>query len=73
MMSALLTLTSTFVLLGTASFIVMVAFILFSSFKLLTGKNEILPKLVIGVVLGLLAIYGTIMGTRLEDGTIINV
>ncbi len=74
-MSALSTLTSTFVLLGTASFIVVVALVFFhlSSFKPSTVKKGIMPKLVIGVVLGLLAIYGTFMGTRLEDGTIINV
>ena len=74
-MSALSILTNTFVLFGTASFIVIVAFIFFhfNFFKSSTVKNVIVSKLAIGVGLGLLAIYGTFMGTKLEDGTIINV
>ena len=75
MTSALSTLTSMFMLFGTASFIVMVVFIFFHirQFKSSLVKTRVAPKLVIGIGLGLLAIYGTIMGTRLESGTIINV
>lgn len=74
-MSALSTLTSMFTLFGTASFMVIIAilFFYFNPFKLSKMKNGIVPKLVIGVVLGLLAIYGTLMGTKLDNGTIINV
>jgi len=53
----------------------MIAFVFFhfSSFKPSIVTNGTVPKLVIGFALGLLSIYGTLMGTRLEDGTIINV
>lgn len=36
-------------------------------------RRGILAKIVIGVLLGVLAIYGTLMGTKLDDGTIVNV
>jgi LytS/YehU family sensor histidine kinase len=69
------TLTSIFTLLGTASFMIVVA-LAFSNltfFKTLITKKVLISKLTIGIVLGLLAIYGTLMGTKLENGTIINV
>ncbi len=68
-------LLSIFLLLGTASFMIVVAFTCFSfSFsKFLAARKGLIAKLVFGVVLGLLAIYGTLMGTKLADGTIINV
>jgi sigma-B regulation protein RsbU (phosphoserine phosphatase) len=43
------------------------------SFKFSTAKNKHLVKVAIGIILGVLAIYGTLMGTPLKDGTIINV
>jgi sigma-B regulation protein RsbU (phosphoserine phosphatase) len=33
----------------------------------------LITKLILGIVMGVLAIYGTIMGTKLSDGTIISV
>lgn len=69
------TLTSIFLLLGTASFMIVVAFTCFSfSFsKFLVTRKGLAATLVFGVVLGVLAIYGSLMGTRLADGTIVNV
>lgn len=69
------TLTSIFTLLGTASFMIVVALVAsgFKFFKPLSAKNKNIPKIAIGVVLGLLAVFGTLMGTKLADGTIINV
>lgn len=69
------TLTSIFTLLGTASFMIVVALV-FSGFKFFNPsatKNAKLAKVVIGVVLGLLAVFGTLIGTKMADGTIINV
>jgi LytS/YehU family sensor histidine kinase len=68
-------LTSILALLGTASFMIVVAYASFSfnPFKKLQLKSGTVAKLAVGVVLGLLAIYGTFMGTKLADGTIINV
>lgn len=75
MTDTLTTLTSIFSLLGTASFMIVIAFAAsnFKSFKPSTAKNKTIAKLAVGVVLGLLAIYGTLMGNKLESGTIINV
>jgi phosphoserine phosphatase RsbU/P len=69
------TLTSTFLLLGTASFMIVVAFTCssFSFSKFVVTRKGLAAKLVIGTVLGVLAIYGTLMGTKLPDGTIVNV
>lgn len=69
------TLTSIFTLLGTASFMIVVALVFsgFKFFKPSAAKNAKLAKVVIGVVLGLLAVFGTLMGTKMADGTIINV
>ncbi|MBE3145054.1 MAG: hypothetical protein IMZ61_14220 [Planctomycetes bacterium] len=69
------TLTSIFLLLGTASFMIVVAFT-FSSFsfsKFAVTQKGFLTKAVIGALLGVLAIYGTLMGTKMADGTIVNV
>lgn len=41
--------------------------------KYLLKQNGLTAKIVIGVILGVLAIYSTFMGTKLVDGTIINV
>jgi hypothetical protein len=60
------TLASIFLLLGTASFMIVAAFTCFSfSFsKFLAARKGLAVKLILGVVLGVLAIYGTLMGTR---------
>ena len=69
------TFTSILLLLGNAALMIVVAFIsvnfIFS--KLIESNKGLFSKLVFGAVLGVLAIYGTIMGTKLPDGTIINV
>lgn len=68
-------LTSILVLLGTASFMIVIALVFsgFNFFKPSTAKNKAAAKVAVGIVLGLLAIFGTVMGTKLADGTIINV
>ncbi len=75
MVDFLSTLTSIFVLLGTASFIIVIALVcsklIFS--KLATKHDGLITKVLLGAILGALAIYGTIMGTKLPDGTIVNV
>ena len=75
MVDSLSILLSIFLLLGTAAFTIVVAFTFFSfSFsKIVVMRRGILAKIVIGVLLGVLAIYGTLMGTKLDDGTIVNV
>jgi sigma-B regulation protein RsbU (phosphoserine phosphatase) len=69
------TFTSILLLLGNAALMIVVAFIsvnfIFS--KSVEANKGLVSKLVFGAVLGVLAIYGTIMGTKLPDGTIINV
>ncbi len=65
-------------LLGTASFMIVVALIMlsFKFFKLqatTTKTKSIATRVIIGVVLGVLAIFGTLWGMKLADGTIINV
>ncbi len=69
------TLTSIALLLSTASFMIVVSLIVtgLKSFKTTEPKKGYLSKVVIGLILGLLAIFGTLMGTQLADGTIINV
>ncbi len=69
------TLTSIFLLLGTASFMIVVAFTCssFSFSKFVVIRKGLTAKIIIGTVLGALAIYGTLMGTKLSDGTIVNV
>ena len=70
------TLTSILTLLGTASFMIVMALVWshLDFFKGSKTKNaNTLAKVAIGIVLGLLAIFGTLMGTKLADGTIINV
>ncbi len=70
----LATLTSTFALLGTASFIILIALICFrlKPFNF-PAKNAKLSHVAIGLLLGLLAVFATLMGTKLHNGTIINV
>jgi LytS/YehU family sensor histidine kinase len=69
------TLTSTLTLLGTASFMIVVSLVFTSLIppKLSAPKKKMLVQAAIGVVLGVLAIFGTLMGTKLANGTIINV
>ena len=70
------TITSILTLLGTASFMIVMALVWshLGFFKASKTKNaNTLAKVAIGIVLGLLAIFGTLMGTKLADGTIINV
>ena len=62
-------------LLGTASFMIVLALIAsgatFSHVK--NPKKSLIAKILIGVVLGVLAIFGTLWGMKLGDGTVINV
>jgi LytS/YehU family sensor histidine kinase len=69
------TLISILLLLSTASFMIVVAFVCSSiSFsRFILTRKGIAPKIIFGVIFGLLAIYGTFMGTKLADGTIVNV
>ncbi len=68
------TLTSIFLLLGTASFMIVVALVCYLSVsKFAVARKGLIAKLAIGVLLGVFAIYGTLMGTKLADGTIVNV
>ncbi len=68
-------LTSIFTLLGTAAFIIVLSLVCFSFkvFNLSASKNTKLTMVAIGLALGLLAIFATLMGTKLPSGTIINV
>jgi len=61
-------------LLGTASFMIVVGCVCIrlKLFKLLAPKNNMTSKLAIALVFGLLAIYGTLMGTE-TSGAIVNV
>jgi len=61
----------TLILLGTASFMIVIT-LLMSTSEFMRQKRAT-PRAMIGIVLGMLAIYGTAMGTKLADGTIINV
>jgi LytS/YehU family sensor histidine kinase len=66
-------LTSILSLLGTASLIIIIALICLRA-KVFNYKTKpSVYKISIGILLGLLAIYATLMGTKLADGTIINV
>jgi LytS/YehU family sensor histidine kinase len=62
-------------LLGTACFMIVVALIAsgqtFSHLK--SPRKATLAKVIVGVVLGVLAIFGTLWGMKLGDGTVINV
>jgi LytS/YehU family sensor histidine kinase len=62
-------------LLGTACFMIVVALIasgqIFSHLK--SARKATLAKVIVGVVLGVLAIFGTLWGMKLGDGTVINV
>jgi len=61
------TLISILLLLSTASFMIVVAFVCSSiSFsRFILTRKGIAPKIIFGVIFGLLAIYGTFMGTQL--------
>lgn len=61
-------------LLGTASFMIVVGCVCIrlKLFKSLAPKNNMTSKLAIALVFGLLAIYGTLMGTE-TSGAIVNV
>jgi len=61
----------TLLLLGTASFMIVITLIMGNS-EFMRQKRTA-QRIIIGNVLGSLAIYGTLMGTKLADGTIINV
>jgi LytS/YehU family sensor histidine kinase len=67
------TIINTLSLLGTASLVIIIAYLTltFSNKKL--AKNPWIPKLVIGIIFGLLSAYGTLMAVKLSDGTIPNV
>lgn len=68
------TVINTLTLLGTASLVIIVAYLTVSfSNKKLVNKNLWMPKILIGVVFGLLSAYGTFMAVKLADGTIPNV
>jgi sigma-B regulation protein RsbU (phosphoserine phosphatase) len=68
------TVTNTLSLLGTASLVIIIAYLTVAvNNKKLANKNPWLPKIVIGVVFGLLSAYGTLMAVKLADGTIPNV
>lgn len=68
------TVINTLTLLGTASLVIIIAYLTVAfSNKKLANKNPWLPKIVIGVVFGLLSAYGTLMAVKLADGTIPNV
>lgn len=62
-------------LLGTASFMIVVALITsgqtFSHLK--SPRNATFAKIIVGIMLGVLAIFGTLWGMKLGDGTVINV
>jgi LytS/YehU family sensor histidine kinase len=62
-------------LLGTACFMIVIALIAseFIFAKLSGPKKAIIAKVLVGVVLGVLAIFGTLWGMKLADGTVINV
>jgi sigma-B regulation protein RsbU (phosphoserine phosphatase) len=75
MADSIATLTSIFTLLGTASFMIVIALVCtnFNAFNPKFAKKPKLAKAAVGVILGVLAVFGTLMGTKMADGTIINV
>ncbi len=54
---------------------IVIAFALssFSFSRFVFTRKGLTAKIIIGTILGALAIYGTLMGTKLADGTIVNV
>jgi LytS/YehU family sensor histidine kinase len=62
-------------LLGTACFMSVIGLITaeFAFSKLKGPKRATVAKVIVGVVLGVLAIFGTLWGMKLADGTVINV
>ncbi len=67
------TITSVLLLLGNAALMIVISFVTVNLSKSKIAQKGWMAKLVLGVVLGALAIYGTTMGTKLPDGTIVNV
>jgi sigma-B regulation protein RsbU (phosphoserine phosphatase) len=69
------TLTSILLLLGNAALMIVFAFISvnFNFSKSVVARKGLVAKLVFGIVLGVFAIYGTVIGTKLPDDTIVNV
>ncbi|MGD6932902.1 MAG: LytS/YhcK type 5TM receptor domain-containing protein [Candidatus Bathyarchaeia archaeon] len=66
-------LTSTVALLSTASLIIIVTLICLRAKPFKNPAKSGISKVAIGLLLGLLAVFATLMGTKLSDGTIINV
>jgi sigma-B regulation protein RsbU (phosphoserine phosphatase) len=68
-------LTGIFFLLGTASFMIVVALIFtdFKFFKRIETKKSLIAKVAVGVLMGALAIFATLSGMKLQDGTNLNV
>jgi LytS/YehU family sensor histidine kinase len=66
-------LTSTFALLSTASLIIIITLICIRHKPFKSASKSDISKVAIGLLLGLLAVFATLMGTKLADGTIINV
>ncbi len=68
-------LSSVLGLLGTACFMIVIALITseFTFNKLKWPRRATAAKVIVGVVLGVLAIFGTLWGMKLGDGTVINV
>ncbi|MGD6809225.1 MAG: LytS/YhcK type 5TM receptor domain-containing protein [Candidatus Bathyarchaeia archaeon] len=66
-------LTSTLALLSTAALIIIIALICLRTKPFNPSAKSGISKISIGILLGLLAVFATLMGTKLPDGTIINV
>lgn len=66
-------LINTIALLSTVALIIILALICLRLKPFKNPAQSMLPKTSIGLLLGLLAIFATLMGTTLSDGTIINV
>ncbi|XHH08924.1 MAG: LytS/YhcK type 5TM receptor domain-containing protein [Candidatus Bathyarchaeia archaeon] len=64
---------STIALLSTASLIIVTAIICLHAKPFALSVKPKIAKVALGLLLGLLAILATLMGTKLADGTIINV
>jgi sigma-B regulation protein RsbU (phosphoserine phosphatase) len=66
-------LTNTLALLSTAALIIIIALICLRTKTFNPSAKSGTSKISIGILLGLLAVFATLMGTKLPDGTIINV
>lgn len=62
-------------LLGTACFMIVIGLTTaeFTFSKLKRPKRATAARVIVGIVLGFLAIFGTLWGMKLADGTVINV